>query len=202
MTNLFQDKSEREFYVWVDEDDPITKHNMNNAGFLFSIPEDKKYDPIPFIDNPKPTGFMSPFIGNAIWSYRTEYNLELARRYKFQKYPSRFLALFLFETIEDAQKYSNAHPWHVGYRSLKKVVTHEDYSYSKHDIGWIDFLLLQGGQDSTLIKDVTDEYWTGASIQGKQLLHHGKPYAPISNYEILYYGWVKPLETIQQGIDA
>lgn len=202
MSNVVTSKEEKEFYVWIDEENPITKHNIEIAGYLFSIPEDEKYDVFPFIENPNKTGFMSQFIGNVIWAYRTEYNLELTRSINFKDCPSRFYALFLFETFDDAQKYAKIHPWHVGYRSLMKVKTYNEYIYSKHDIGWIDFLLGLGGQDKKLINDVTTDYWQGESIEGKTLIKMGKPYEANSNYELLYYGWVKPVETVQKGIDS
>lgn len=200
MNNLFTGTEEKEFFVWVDEDDPVTKHNMEQAGYLFSIPEEGGCV-LPFIENPEKNGFMSQFIGNVIWAYKTEYNLELMRKWKFKEYPSRFLALFLFQTIEEAKKYAKSHPKHVGNRSLKKVKTHDSYKYSRHDLGWIDFFLERSGQDANLLQDTSIEYWKGTSASGLPLTAMGKPYVVNSIYEILYYGWVKPLETIQKGID-
>jgi hypothetical protein len=199
MSNLFTGTEEKEFFVWVDEHEPITKHNIEKAGYLFSIPESD--DVFPFIPNPKETGFRSQFIGNIIWSYQTEYNVELTRKWKFKEYPSRFTALFLFETQDEAQKYAKNHLWHVSYRSLKKVKTQDHYKYSKHDLGWIDFLIEPSGQNSDLLRDATMEYWKGTSVTGHNFIRMGKPCIINSNYEILYDGIVRPVETIQKGIN-
>lgn len=199
MDNLIVGNDEKEFFVWVDEHEPITKHNMETAGCLFSIPEGN--DEFPFIPNPKATGFRSQFIGNILWPYQIEYNVELTRRWKFKEYPSRFGALFLFETLDDAQEYARNHPWHVGYRSLKKIKTKDHYKYSKHDLGWIDFLIEPSGQNADLLRDATIEYWRGTSVMGHNFTRMGKPCIVNSNYEILYDGIVQPVETIQKGID-
>lgn len=200
MNNLFSGTEEKEFFVWTDEEhDPIIKHNMEKAECLFSIPEGDEV--VPFIPNPKVTGFRSRFIGNIIWSYQTEYNVELTRKWKFKEYPSRFTALFLFETLEDAQKYATNHRWHVGYRSLKKVKTQDNYKYSRHDLGWIDFLIEPSGQNSDLLRDVTTEYWKGTPVTGHSFNRMGKTCTIYSNYEILYYGTVRTIEIIQKGSD-
>jgi len=199
MNNLFTGTEEKEFFVWVDDNEPVTKHNMEKAGCLFSIPEGDEV--FPFVPNPKVTGFRSQFIGNVVWSYQTEYNVELTRKWKFKKYPSRFVALFLFETLDGAQKYAKNHPWHVGYRSLKKVKTQDRYKYSKHDLGWIDFLIEPSGQNPDLLRDATIEYWEGTSVTGYSFARMGKQCVVNSNYEILYDGIVRPVETIQKGID-
>lgn len=202
MTNLVRDSKKREFYVWIDENNFLTKHNIEQTGFLTSIPVEENKEILPYIENPNKSGFMSPFLYNIVDSYRTEYNLELSRKAYFPDYPPRLIALFLFDTLDDAIKYRKNHLWHIQDRTLKRVETYDEYTFSKHDLGWTDFLLQPGGQDSTLVKDVTEEYWKGTSIKGKKLIKMGRPYLPISNNEILYLGWVKPKETIPIDYDS
>jgi hypothetical protein len=65
--------------------------------------------------------------------YRVEYNLENHRNFEFKRYPSRFHALFLLPTREEAQQYHDTHEEHVKSRILKRVQSFGQYTYSIHD---------------------------------------------------------------------
>ena len=197
MDNIFLGIAKKEFYVWVDPNDVLVKHNAGLIGQLFSGSPKKDDDLLPFVSNPdQKYGFLSPFLSGVIREYRTEYNLELSRRWYFQDYPSRLAALFLFETKHSADKYHNIHPEHVGGRKLIRVESEGNCVFSRHDIGWIDILYSSGGQDDNFIHYATKSYWEGLSAQGVSYESMSNKKLAISNYEILYMGRTSVLDEL------
>jgi len=175
--------------VWIDDQNPIVRHNVGLIGCISSLPTESNVDHFEFIPNPNfSAGFQSMFQSNLVHAYRVEYNLEIYRRAYFSNYPSRLEAIFLFETSEEAEKYKIHHPWHVGERKLMKGRSHGDYLFSRHDVGWIDFMLGIGSVDEGTVDAVTTEYWKGNSVKGKKFQQMGKPAMYVSNFEVLYRG--------------
>lgn len=150
MENLFISEEPGEFFVWVDPNYFIANWNLNVVGTFTSTPDTMNDDNLMFIPNPKFNNFISPFQANLLWSYLAEYNLEVHRREYFRKYPSRLSAIFLFETKEEALKYSTRYQLHVCKRELKTVRSVGKYHFSRHDCSWIDFLRLGGYYDFSI----------------------------------------------------
>uniref|UniRef100_UPI00352AA522 hypothetical protein n=1 Tax=Salmonella sp. M198 TaxID=3240293 RepID=UPI00352AA522 len=74
-----------------------------------------------FVFNPDhKQGFVSRFHVGALKNYMIEYQLELERNRSpdFRHLPSRFHSLFLFESVDDAERYREGHGSHVGTRIL------------------------------------------------------------------------------------
>ncbi len=115
------------FYVFVNMNNIMTKHNLEvTKGFTsgafgqlifddFAIKYlDGTVDYLPFIPNPnKDVQMVSVFYNNITSDYRTEYNCELYRRYKFPTYPSRLSAFYAFGDYETCLKVSKIHHWNI-----------------------------------------------------------------------------------------
>ena len=95
MPNLFTSNEPVDFWVWVNPDNWLVRHQ---------------------IPNPEFQGELTPFLHGVMRDYMAEYNLELARLSSFNEYPSRLNAIYLFLNEEEAHKYSDRHKWHVGDR--------------------------------------------------------------------------------------
>jgi hypothetical protein len=76
-----------------------------------------------FVPNPAFKTFMSPSQNNLLGNYVAEYNLELSRQKQFVRYPCRLQAIFLLDSTDEAKKYADRHPDHVGKRLLKRCTT-------------------------------------------------------------------------------
>ncbi len=210
MNNLFESKDKKDFFVWVDPEFFLADHNLNRIGSLISTESIQDASPsgsiaiyhssstktgqdpdnLMFIPNPSFSGFISPFQANLLWKYKAEYNLELSRRAYFPDYPSRLVAVFLFETEAEAKKYYGRNQTHVGGRELKHVRTIGKYKFSQHDSSWVDFLRLWGMLDSDTINSVCDCYWKGDTVEQCKLSAYGKPWTNPPIFEVLLLGKV------------
>lgn len=190
VNNLVVSSDTREFFVWVDMNKVVCKHNYEVAGGFCSIPYEDDADLLMFLPNPKFQGFVSIFQANLLWGYFAEYNLELSRRLYFPNYPSRLAAVFLFETEEESNRYQKRHPDHVGGRELKRVRTDGNYTFSRHDLNWVDFLRHEDSEDPETLDNVGKAYWSGASVQDCKLMSMGKPWSQERITEILLLGRV------------
>jgi hypothetical protein len=127
----------RDFFVWVDPQNFLVKHNAGLAGSFTGGPiGDAPPGPagLMFIANPQPPAIsITPFHSSVVNWYRVEYNLENARAFEFKQLPSRFHALFLLQSRKEAERYKAAHPDQVASRILKRVQTVGAYLYSIHD---------------------------------------------------------------------
>ena len=196
--NLVEDDKIREFYVWVDEKNFLVKHNIKFTKSLTVISVQEGEDLITFVPNPnRKAGFLSPFQYNLISDYWTEYNLELTKRAYFKNYPSRLEALFLLDTLEDAKQYKKTHERHVAGRTLKKVRSNGKYKFSKHDVGWIDFLHEDVMFDDKTIHNVSNEYWNGNTVKDISFTLRGESRTFDSVYELLYIGRVDILDSLE-----
>lgn len=189
ISNLVKSSVIKEFYVWINLEDLIVKHNYE-IGFFTSSPRDNA-DNLMFVPNPNfKDGFISPFQDNLLRSYLAEYHLELRRKWSNDSYPSRLNAIFLFENEDDAYRYREYNPWHVANRILKKVKSKDKYVISKHDSSWVDFLRLPYSMDSETINNVCKSYWEGRKAKDCDLIHLGKSWSREPIFEVLYYGIV------------
>lgn len=188
MENLVSSEELRTFYVWVHTKDIYTNFNANMVGSFVSI--ESQEDNLMFLPNKGFSGYISPFQGNLLRSYYAEYSLEMIRKQDFSKYPSRLVATFLFENKSEALKYKQAHEHHIGNRELKEGHTVGAYSYSRHDLTWIDFLKSPLLTDKKLMETIARHYWQGKSVENFKLELMEKALGVTGDpiFEILYIG--------------
>jgi hypothetical protein len=191
MSNLHCDQDQREFFVWVDPNDFLARHQIEVVGSFFSVAPDNTAESLMFLPNPNFRGGVSPFHGGLLRQYIAEYNLELGRQNRFPSYPCRLQAMFLFETEDEAHRYRERHGLHVSSRILKRVLTAGPYIYSTHDSSWVDFLRLGHMIDLTSLENVCNAYWSGHPVQKCQLQSMGKLWTQESITEVLYLGRVE-----------
>lgn len=188
MNNIITDLNVREFFVWIDLNNFLSKHNYTFCGHFSSFESNE--DNLMFLPNPNFSSFISPFQFGLLRAYKAEYDLETARISKFQDYNSRLSSIFLFETESDANEYSKEYNFHVGNRELKKVKTNGSYIFSRHDLTWIDFMRAAHSMSEDTINQVTEAYWTGKFTQESELKSLGQIWNKKSISEILYKGRV------------
>ncbi|MFL5730498.1 MAG: hypothetical protein ACJ75J_13505 [Cytophagaceae bacterium] len=188
MKNLIRSGELKSFYVWVNPKDMFAYHNANLVGSFVSVTNQE--DNLMFLPNAEFSGYISPFQGNLLRSYQAEYKLEITRKNGFEAYPSRLVATFLFEEESEALKYRETHGIHVGHRELMKATTAGEYLYSRHDLGWIDFLRSPLILDEEIIHEITRSYWEGRSVKDFRIELMEKFLSAVTQpvHEILYIG--------------
>ena len=189
---LIQDEAPLDFFVLVDPDNFLVQISMGRAGGFLGGPLEAGDDTpgnLMFLPNPnlRPIG-VTPFHLRITQHYRAEYNLELLRHQAFSLHPSRLHALFLFDCREDAERYRELHPKHVGGRVLKRGVSAGRYKYSAHDGAWIDFLRIGHSVDEDTMEGCGRGYWLGRKADEVEFHSMGKPWEAQSFREILFYG--------------
>jgi len=191
MSNIYQGNEERDFWVWVNPNNWLVNHQISVTGQFFSggLVNDKKSN-LMFIPNPDFSGDITPFQMSMMNEYMADYNLEINREAYFANYPSRLNAIFLLPTEDEAEKYRERHMGHVGDRVLKKVKTIDNYLFSRHDSGWVDFMRQGHSMDNDTIHNVTQAYWKGVSVEDCELKSMGKPWSQTLITEVLYIGSV------------
>ena len=188
VSNIFESTARRQFWVWVDETDLMTHHNMNIVGSFFSTPTNTVSETPMFIHNPNFQGFISPFQSNLMRNYAADYNLELARRARFPNYPCRLKAIFLLDSEEDALTYKNKRPKHVEGRILARGTTNGPYCFSRHNSVCVNFIRLPHMMSPEDIHSCTDACWSGRTAEDSQLMSCGKPWTQERVTEILFIG--------------
>lgn len=188
MGKIVSSEKQKTFYVWIEAKDIYANFNANMVGSFVS--STNKEDNLMFLPNDNFSGYISPFQGNLLRSYKAEYNLELIRKLRFPDYPSRLVATFLFETEEDAMRYKETHAFHVSDRQLKVGKTVSQYSYSKHDLAWIDFLRSPLMLDEEKTNEIVHRYWNGESAENYKLsmLENSLSVVGQSVFEVLFIG--------------
>ena len=138
-----------------------------------------------FLPNPNFKTFISPFQNNLLRSYIGEYNLELSRQRQFAHFPCRLQAIFLLDSVEEAKKYAERHPDHVGKRLLKRCTTVGPYVLDPRlSLGQFPSDRSLHGSDTDFVGRV---YWSGEYAVNHQLMsmeNHGLR----SNLEVLFLG--------------
>lgn len=188
MENLFNGEKEKAFYVWVRPKDIYANFNANMVGSFVSVAN--KEDNLMFLPNKNFSGYISPFQGNLLRQYLAEYKLEVSRKNHYPEYPSRLSSTFLFEDEEQAKVYANTHQFHVGDRELLKGKTVGPYTYSRHDLGWIDFLRSPLLIDEKIITQICHSYWKGEHTDTFRLELMEKSISAVATsiFEILFIG--------------
>jgi hypothetical protein len=189
MVGLIKGSVAKNFYVWVNPNDFVANNNSKENQSFFSVPSGNEN--LMFIPNSNfKGGFVSPFQVNLLGNYLAEYNLELHRNSYFSTYPSRLNAIFLFDNKKDAAKYRERNLDHVGNRVLKVAKSVGNYTCSKHDSSWIDFLRLPGWKDKETIFHTCNAYWEGKLVNDCGLEHFGKRWTEDPIWEILFNGTI------------
>jgi len=91
---------------------------------------------LPFLPNPD-WGVVSPFMLTTTANYLVEYNIELHRRAYFPTAPSRLGCLYVFDSVEEAEKVAHTPGWpaerfttarvstlHASHRGDMSIITH------------------------------------------------------------------------------
>ncbi|MDP1548196.1 MAG: hypothetical protein Q8L87_19455 [Anaerolineales bacterium] len=192
MKNLFSTQDSVDFWVWVNPNNWLTKHQIKETGGFTSggiFGKDKSN--LMFIPNPDFRGELTPFHNGIMRDYVAEYNIELSRMQLFPQYPSRLNALYLFRSEEEAQKYSIRHKWHVGERILKKCHSITPYTFSLHDLSWVDFLRASPSIDPPSLDIIGKAYWNGKYVESYKLEIMGEKWICEPIIEVLFIGRVE-----------
>ena len=189
--NLVVSDEQRDFLVWVDPQTFLVQANVTATGQFSSAELIDPEQTLPFVRNDRFGGLVTPFLQNVTHSYGVEFNLEMMRRQEFSPYPSRLVAVFLFDGEVAARNYADRHPEHVGSRVLQRLRTVGGYKYSSHDSSWIDYLRIPHFWQPERVETVARDYWSGRSAMDYTLTSFGKPWTAEPLAEILYVGTVE-----------
>jgi hypothetical protein len=191
MSNLFTCAEPKDFWVWVNPQNWLVRHQIQVVGSFFSgglLPAQGKSN-LMFIPNPDFEGDVTPFQHGVMREYMAEYNLEMGRVFhKFDAYPSRLNAIYLFESEDEAHKYKVRHLAHVSDRVLKKGYSATECIYSVHDSSWVDFLRLSHMIEPKSINSISQSYWRGLKVEETQLESLGEPWTKTPIMEVLFIG--------------
>jgi len=192
MKNLFSIQDSVDFWVWINPDNWLVNHQIKvtggfTSGGLFGTDKSN----LMFISNPDFRGEITPFQHGIMRDYLAEYNLELCREQFFAQYPSRLNAIYLFQSEEEAQKYSARHKWHVGDRILKKCHSVNSCTYSLHDLSWVDFLRITHSVDPHSLDNIGKAYWSGQRVENNKLETMGEQWTRDPIIEALFIGRVE-----------
>ena len=186
------ENEQREFFVWVDPDDWMVRHNIGIVGGMAQPPPEPEVaspENLMFVFNPNhKQGDVSRFHLGVMRNYSIEYDLERFRHQVHPKLPSRLFAMYLFENREQASLYHNRNPVHVGRRVLKRGLTAGPYIYSVHDLTWITFLRAFHSIQPDTFHVCSNGYWRGERMEEKQFELRGAPWTEPSIMEVLFYG--------------
>ena len=192
MTNIHTGNEEKDFWVWINPNNWLVKHQITFTGQFSSggLIEPRKSN-LMFIPNPDFSGDITPFQMSMMNEYMADYNIEINREAFFQNYPSRLNSIFLLHSEEEANKYRERHMGHVGNRILKKVKTKGNYLYSLHDSSWVDFMRQGHSMDNDTIHNVTQSYWKGINVANCELKSMGESWTETPIIEVLYSGQIE-----------
>lgn len=192
MRNLYKTEVSKDFYVWINPQNFLVRHQIQATGSFFSGGNlESKETNLMFIPNPKFKGDITLFQLNIMQKYIVEYNFELSREAYFPQYPSRLNAIFLFHSEEEAQKYKERHFHHVSNRILKKVKSVGICLYSQHDSSWVDFMPLGHCMEKDSINNCCKIYWQGINVENCELQSLGNTWTQSPIIETLFLGRIE-----------
>lgn len=122
----------KEFFVFVDQTNFITAHNLKETKIFSSAAfthwsdkffatkyEHGEIDYLPYCINPnKNIQTVSPFENTITSEYTTEYNLEVFRKHYYSKFPSRLSSVYAFGDFATCEQVSMKYHWQLS--SVKK----------------------------------------------------------------------------------
>lgn len=128
-----------EYFIFVNLNNPVTKHNLQltgqilSAGYISVLQDSNLVDQylkgeinyLPFVINEqRATNFLSFYCNSAIADYRVEYDAEMTRWLSFKNLPSRLSAVYAFATEEDCREANRLHGWNLN--SVRKFTLLQD----------------------------------------------------------------------------
>lgn len=171
-----------EFFVFVNLQNFITKNNYQNSKTFhsaafgeLSLQGDflEKYikgtiNYLPFVINQdRSLHSISPFHNSITADYRTEYNVEIARRYNYPLYPSRLSATYAFGDYNSCIEVNKKYNWDLSTVQIFRLNHHPLNRVAKVNMEIIS-LERHASRVSTIDQKTCDfiwkHYWTG---QGK-----------------------------------
>ena len=168
----------------------MIRHQVGLIGTFTSVPSEPSVPSLMFLPNPEFMTFISPFQSSLLQNYIAEFNLELSRQHSFGTYPGRLQAIFLLNSADEAKKYADRHPDHVGNRLLKRCTTVGAYHYSIHDSAWVNFLRIGHSMDPATLNFVGRGYWSGERVADHELMSMGQKWSDEPILEVLFLGRV------------
>jgi hypothetical protein len=191
-SNLHSSEDSLDFWVWINPQNWLVKHQITfTGGFTSGGLLKKRKSNLMFIPNPEFESDITPFQFGIMREYMAEYNLEIGRERNFTAYPSRLNAIYLFASEPEAHKYKKRNMSHVSGRILKKVHSVTPCVYSVHDSSWVDFLRLTHSVDSESLDNISNAYWSGKRVQDSKLLSMGEPWSQEAVLEVLFLGRIE-----------
>lgn len=117
----------KEFFVFVDQTNFITAHNLKETKIFSSAAfsqwtdnsfatkyEQGAIDYLPYSINPnKNIQTVSPFENTITSEYTTEYNSEVFRKHYFPKFPSRLSCVYAFGDFATCEQVSKKYGWQL-----------------------------------------------------------------------------------------
>jgi len=191
-SNLYRNDEPVDFWVWINPQNCLVKHQITfTGGFTSGGLLKKGKSNLMFIPDPEFESDITPFQFGIMREYMAEYNLERGRERYFPDYPSRLNAIYLFASEVEAHKYRERHMQHVGDRVLKKVHSIMPCLYSIHDSSWVDFLRLTHSVDPESLDNISKAYWTGMRVEDNELSSMGKLWSEQAVLEVLFLGRIE-----------
>lgn len=124
-------------------------------------------DYLPFTPNPKcSVNFVSMFNNHITSEYRTEFNCEIHRKYRFPLYPSRMSSCYAFGDYESCVKVSTLYGWDLSTVRKFKLVSHKDNRVAKVNMEIISLERYANGVSALDPKSqeyIWESYWSGKS---------------------------------------
>jgi len=174
-----KEKINNEFYIFVDFNNIVTKHNLevtnsfvSGAFGQLSFGGDfaEKYisgtvDYLPFVVNSHSDMNVISMFNNSITSdYRVEYNFELHRKQYYPHFPSRLAACYAFADYETCEKVSQKYHWNLNSVRKFKLEEHPLNKIVKVNMEIISLERYANAvsmQDQESLFQIGESYWTG-----------------------------------------
>ncbi|EGK4252115.1 hypothetical protein IO785_002248 [Escherichia coli] len=173
-----------EFYIFVNDMNPITHNNVNIVGSISSAAisalamngnNPQKYidgdlDYLPFLPNENMFPALSMYHVSAINDYRIEYNAEINRKAYFKTYPSRLSAVYAFGDYDTCVEVHQRHNWDLNTVRRFRL---KDLPYTR--VAKVNMeivsLMRHAYKISTFESDyeVWQHYWSGQGNLGLQI---------------------------------
>jgi hypothetical protein len=168
-----------EFYVFINLQNFLTKHNYENSksftsaafGSLFMGESfiakylNGEIDYLPYTPNSNnDLNVVSPFRSSITAQYTTEYNVELSRKYNFPLFPSRLSAIYAFGDYNSCIEVNRKYGWDLSLVKRFKILEHPLVRVAKVNMEIIS-LERYASKISMLDQATCDHiwihYWTG-----------------------------------------
>jgi hypothetical protein len=165
-----------EFFIFVNQLNPITSHNFNltgqfNSGAFSSVSISSdhlqkyikgEFRYLPFEPVQMDAVMLSPYFLTAINDYRVEYDAEYYRTQFHPLYPSRLSAVYAFGDYDSCVAVNSKHGWPLAEVHRFKLLDHPLNRVVKVNMEYIS--LVRHAYKVSMLQDVGQiwkGYWTG-----------------------------------------